>query len=117
MIASTRTIVALTSLLLTAVSADAMAADRAPRMNNPDCATPEYRAKWQKDEEQGIVKLAVLVGADGYVREAKVTESSGYRSLDKASIKALGKCKYQPGLKEGTAVDTWTKIQYTWIIK
>jgi protein TonB len=114
--ASTRNIAALSSLLLAAVAGEAMAADRAPRMDNSSCATPEYRSKWKEDDQQGAVTLAVLVGADGKVRESKVTESSGYKSLDKASMQALGKCKYQPGLKEGAAVPAWTKIRYTWII-
>jgi protein TonB len=115
MFSAPRHIAIATSLLLSLVAVQASAADR-PRIDKSSCSTPDYPVAWQSQDQQGAVKLALLVGADGSVQDAKVVESSGYSTLDKASLKAGVKCKFTPATKDGANTAEWTKVQYSWVI-
>jgi protein TonB len=90
--------------------------NRPPRLESADCSTPSYRAAWQDDDLQGTVRLAVLVGTDGSVQEAKVVESSGYRALDKASLRAGTTCKFEPASKDSANAAVWAVVQYKWVL-
>lgn len=115
MFSAPRRIALATSLLMAVVAGQAAAADR-PRIDKSSCSTPDYPVAWQSQDQQGAVKLALLVGSDGTVQEAKVVESSGYATLDKASLKAGVKCKFTPASKDGASTAEWTKVQYSWVI-
>ena len=79
-----------------------------------DCEKPEYPRKSLRNEEQGTVTLAFLVGLDGRVVDSKVEKSSGFRDLDKAAIAGLSLCKFKPGTVDGKPEKSWTKMQYVW---
>jgi protein TonB len=113
MFAKTRTFAALSFLLLSGVAG---AAENVSRLENADCNVPAYRTAWQDDEVQGTVKLAVLVGADGRVQQAKVIESSGHSALDKASLQAGTTCKFEAATSNSTAAAVWAKVQYKWVL-
>ena len=100
-----RHVVAIASVL----SFAAHAAEPIARLKPASCGTPVYTTEWKNDELQGTVRLAVLVDADGSVKQAKVVESSGHRALDNASLSASYTCKF------GTAVAGWSTVQYKWI--
>lgn len=107
-------VVAIASLLsLTALGA--RAAEPAARLQHATCATPAYSAHWIEDDLQGTVRLAVLVGADGSVKDARVVESSGHRALDKASLRASYTCRFGTDAKEGDAAPGWSTVQYKWV--
>ncbi len=74
----------------------------------------EYPKASLMNEEQGDVTMSFLVAADGKVVESKVEKSSGYKNLDKATVKALSSCKFKPGTKDGAVAQTWTKVDYSW---
>ena len=116
MITKTRAIAAVSALLLTVFAGAAGAAENLSRLQNADCTVPSYRNSWQDDEVQGTVKLAVLVGADGRVQDAKVIESSGYAALDHASLRAGTNCKFEPAAKDNNTAAVWTKVQYKWVL-
>jgi protein TonB len=78
------------------------------------CATPEYPKASQRNEETGTSTISFLIGADGSVKDAKVTKSSGFRDLDKAALVALGKCKFKAATENGQPVETWQPVQYVW---
>ena len=99
-----RHVVAIASVLSFAAHAEPIA-----RLKPASCGTPAYTTEWKNDELQGTVRLAVLVDADGSVKQAKVVESSGHRALDKASLRASYTCKF------GTAMAGWSTVQYKWI--
>jgi protein TonB len=116
---NTRTLAAATVLLLSTFAGQAFAAGAvsAPtRLATADCDVPNYRNSWQDDDLQGAVKLAVLVDADGKVKETKVISSSGYQALDKASQRAGATCKFQPVAKESGAAPVWAQVQYNWVL-
>jgi protein TonB len=92
----------------------------APPVNTPavvdfnSCAKPEYPRNSQRNEEQGTVVLAFLIGVDGQVIDSKVEKTSGFKDLDKAARSALSLCRFKPGMIDGRPQQSWTKVQYVW---
>ena len=106
--------VAIASVLsLTALAAHA--AEPAARLKNASCSTPVYTADLKDEELQGTVRLAVLVDADGSVKQSKVLESSGHRAIDRASLRASYSCKFGAAAKDGDTAPNWSTVQYKWI--
>jgi protein TonB len=101
------------AFLLSATSAAAMAAEVPASLDAKNCKA-EYPKASLINEEQGDVKMAFLVGADGNVVDSKLEKSSGFKNLDKAALKALSACKFKPGTKDGAVAQTWTKVDYSW---
>jgi protein TonB len=82
-----------------------------------NCSKPEYPPQSLRAQEEGLVVLQFLIGADGTAIESKVEKSSGYRRLDEAARRALSLCKFKPGTEEGKAVQSWARIEYQWKIE
>ena len=101
------------AFLLSATSAAAMAAEVPASLDAKNCKA-EYPKASLINEEQGDVKMAFLVGADGNVVDSKLEKSSGFKNLDKAALKALSACKFKPGTKDGAVAQTWAKVDYSW---
>ncbi|WP_038495728.1 energy transducer TonB [Janthinobacterium agaricidamnosum] len=99
--------------LLVSVSSAAFAAEVPASFDSKNCKA-DYPKASLMNEEQGTVSMSFLVNADGSVAESKVEKSSGFKNLDKAAIKALSACKFKPGTKDGSAAQTWTKVDYAW---
>ena len=78
------------------------------------CERPEYPGRSLRNEEQGTVILAFLIGLDGRVVDSRIEKSSGSRDLDKAAIAGLSLCKFKPGTVDGKPEQSWTKMQYVW---
>ena len=119
MIAKLRIVAVASILLLTASAANAVNADNATEpsthQKSADCVVPYYPTTWLEEGVQGNVRLAVRVGADGVVHEAKVVESSGHRALDRASLRAGYSCKFGTASKNGDSASEWTTVQYKWV--
>lgn len=79
------------------------------------CDKPEYPRASLVNEEQGTVVLALQIGTDGKVMDSKVEKSSGYKNLDKATMK-LASCKFKPMTKDGKAEEAWAKFEYSWTL-
>jgi protein TonB len=109
----TRSIIALSLIALSTIN-PASAATPAGRLNTAECDVPNYRNSWQDEELTGNVKLAVLVDANGNVKESKVISSSGYVALDKASQRASAACKFKPASNGSEPV--WAQVQYNWVL-
>ena len=114
MIAKLRIVAIASTLLLTAFAASA--AEPSARLKSANCNVPYYPRGWQDEGLQGTVRLAVLVGADGSVQDAKVVESSGHRALDKASLRAGSTCKFGAASKDSDGASFWTTVQYKWVM-
>ncbi len=78
------------------------------------CATPAYPARAARNNESGTVVLALLIGTDGRVANARVQKSSGSRDLDKAALNALSMCQFKPGMNNGVPEAGWGQIAYVW---
>ncbi len=82
-----------------------------PRRPN---SQPDYPSASRRLGEAGSVVLALLVGEDGKVKEAKVETSSGFPRLDEAAVKeALRRWKFIPGTEEGKPTTMWHKVKVT----
>ena len=67
--------------------------------------------------DTGTVTLALLVGADGRVQDARIESSSGSRDLDRAAVNALSTCTFQPAMHGGVAEAGWAKLAYVWTLE
>jgi TonB family protein len=70
---------------------------------------PEYSDDGRRGRVQGTVELLIVVRADGTVLVDRVTKSLGY-GLDQKAIEAVQMWKFQPGRKDGQAVNTWVSV-------
>ncbi len=64
-------------------------------VSNPQ---PEYPEIAKKMSLSGVVRIEVVIGSDGEIKNAKVV--GGHPVLADASLKALKKWKYAPGSSE-----------------
>lgn len=81
------------------------------------CAKPDYPMRAARNGDTGTVTLALLVGADGRVQDARIESSSGSRDLDRAAINALSRCTFQPAMHGGVAEAGWAKLAYVWTLE
>lgn len=81
------------------------------------CATPAYPVSSARNGETGTVLLALLIGSDGKVSDAKVQKSSGHPALDKAARNALSLCKFKAATADGVATAGWSAISYVWTLE
>lgn len=80
------------------------------------CKSPDYPRESLMNEEQGDVLISVYVDANGKVKEAKVKQSSGSKTLDRAASKAFSLCTFKPAMKDGEAQESWYDIPYEFIL-
>ncbi|MFC0250542.1 energy transducer TonB [Massilia consociata] len=79
------------------------------------CARPEYPSEEAAQQHRGTVQWRFLIGADGWVVDAKLDKSSGYPALDEAARSALVKCRFKPPLtRDGKPARAWVPVQYVW---
>ncbi len=72
---------------------------------------PIYPASARRREQQGTVTVKVLVGADGSVERAEITESSGVDSLDDAALETVrSRWRFMPARHGGIAVESWVLV-------
>jgi len=67
---------------------------------NPDYfqnPSPEYPDLAKQMRQEGLVMLAVDVDRQGFPIKVEIKQSSGYRLLDQAALKAVRYWKFQPG--------------------
>ncbi|MCG2585921.1 energy transducer TonB [Massilia sp. TS11] len=89
------------------------AAETPAQLDQKNCKV-EYPKASLMNEEQGEVGMSFLVNPDGSVADSKIEKSSGFKTLDKATVKMIGACKFKPGTKDGAPAQTWTKVEYVW---
>jgi len=80
---------------------------RASGLDNP---LPVYPALSRRQGEEGVVRLSVLILADGSVAEVAVQKSSGFPRLDAAAVAAVRQWHYLPARRNGEAI-AWRHTQ------
>jgi periplasmic protein TonB len=69
---------------------------------------PSYPMSSRRLGESGALALDILVGADGHVRDAKVSQSSGYDRLDQAALsEAKQHWRLRPATRNGVPFEQW----------
>lgn len=79
-----------------------------------NCEKPAYPRSSLQNEEEGVVNVKLSIGADGNVLDAVVEKSSGFRDLDRATMKAWSLCHFIPAMADGQAIPSTTRMQYVW---
>ena len=74
---------------------------------------PKYPRLSQRRNEEGDVQLAIEVSASGKPGKIRVVQSSGYKRLDEAAVKAVQKATFTPARKFGRPIDSTTTITIT----
>src|SRR5260370_36173177 len=64
--------------------------------------------------EEGKCIVSIYVGFDGFVRDAKVVQSTGFATLDDACVKAMLSARYIPATEDGNPVGTWVSVPIEW---
>ena len=59
--------------------------------------SPEYPELAKQMRQEGLVMLAVDVNKEGVPMKVVIKQSSGFRLLDQAAVKAVSHWKFQPG--------------------
>ena len=78
---------------------------------------PPYPSRSRDLGEHGIVMVAVLVGEDGRVVEARLANSSGYHLLDGSALSTVRqKWRFRPARKGGKPVATWVRVPIRFLI-
>lgn len=65
---------------------------------------PKYPLIARHNNWEGVTVLTIQVRPDGAVGEIDVSQSSGYQILDQAAVKAVKHWRYQPAVKNGSAI-------------
>ena len=71
-------------------------------LGNP---SPKYPISARMAHQEGVVRLRVLITAEGGVKEISVARSSGFDSLDNAALDTVRRWRFLPGLQAGRAVE------------
>jgi protein TonB len=75
---------------------------------------PDYPAGSVRLGEEGKVVLALLVGADGSIADARVDRSSGHPALDAAALDhARRHVRFLPGTRNGVPASMWHRLIWT----
>jgi protein TonB len=80
-----------------------------------DCPLPDYLSTWVRSDMQGSVTIAYTTDASGKIIDPTLLQSSGYRSLDEASLKAIALCKVAAVASDHPQPVTG-KVRYVWQI-
>jgi TonB family protein len=105
--------VLLTSSLLAAED-EIVAKDRAAVADFNTCAKPQWPMQSIAQEQTGTVTFVFQIAPDGHVADAFIKKSSGHPLLDAATLEALKKCKFSPGIKDGKPIASWMQMSYVW---
>ncbi|MEJ7849191.1 MAG: energy transducer TonB [Pyrinomonadaceae bacterium] len=65
--------------------------------------------------KSGIVRLALLLGADGKIKHILKIKGIGY-GLDEQAINAARKITFEPKMKDGKQVSTVVTVEYGFTI-
>ncbi|MCK5676184.1 MAG: energy transducer TonB [Verrucomicrobia bacterium] len=76
-------------------------------------ASPVYPRISRRSGEEGTVTLSIEVLANGQVGNISIVQSSGYRRLDKAALKAAQKTRFTPAKQFGHNVTSTTDLSFT----
>ncbi len=68
-------------------------------------------------QEQGITKVSFHIATDGTVKDAQVTESSGFPRLDEAAVPCVSRWRYRPAMQNGQPVEVPWQSALKWVLR
>lgn len=99
-------------------SNNAVAATEAPVGQTQDLKTktriePTYPPASRRANEEGTVRLKVLVDESGRPKDVQIAQSSGFSRLDEAAKQAVRRWRFQAAMNGGQAMSAWTQVAIT----
>jgi len=82
---------------------------QAPRFRAPP-TPPQYPQFARRQQQTGVVVLAVYLDAKGQQERRQIMKSSGYQLLDQAAEKAVSRWQFLPEIHAGLAVPSRIEI-------
>ena len=77
---------------------------------------PKYTRRAMEEKARGIVNTQVIVGADGWVEDARVIRRL-HPDLDRAALATLQHWHFEPGRLHGAAVRSLITIEFTFTLR
>ena len=71
---------------------------------------PLYPPAAIRGNQEGTVRLRLLVDERGRAREVQVAKSSGFDRLDEAAVTAVRRWQFAPARQDSRAVSAWTEV-------
>lgn len=71
---------------------------------------PDYPEDSRRKEQQGTVRVAVLVDTEGRATEVKIETSAGFPQLDQAALEYAQKMRFEPALVKGKKTRSWVVL-------
>ncbi len=88
-------------------SASTVKAAKPDYQSNP---VPPYPSRARRRGYEGTVMLKVLVDQEGRVADLKVHDTSGYRMLDRAALRAVRDWRFIPGARGNEKIEMWVMV-------
>lgn len=85
-----------------------------PAITDLNSCKPAYPQAALMQNQTGTVRVKFVIGVDGNLVNADVVKSSGYKTLDRAAVDGLSKCKFKPAMQNGNPVQSWFVTDYVW---
>jgi len=71
---------------------------------------PLYPPSARRLDQEGTVRVRILVDERGRASDVQVARSSGYDSLDDAAVSAVRRWQFVPATENSRAVSAWTEV-------
>lgn len=71
---------------------------------------PDYPAREQRAEIEGVVKVRVLIGTDGRVKAVELVSGDNPAFFEATKRRALSKWRFKPATRGGTAEESWKEM-------
>lgn len=71
---------------------------------------PDYPAREQRAEIEGIVKVRVLIGTDGRVKSVELVSGGNPAFFEATKRRALSKWRFKPATRGGVAEESWKEM-------
>ena len=78
---------------------------------------PVYPQHALRARQQGLVVIRVVIGKDGSVLRADVSQSSGFELLDAAAVSASLRTKFHPYSRNGIAFSASADLPFNFVVK
>ena len=89
-------------------------------VNFSACKRPEYPRASLRFEASGDTLLAFKISDSGKVLDGVVIRSAGtsaaHKLLDATALFSLMQCKFEPAYWRSNPIETWTEIEYSWLL-
>jgi len=88
-----------------------------PAITDLNGCKPAYPQSALMQGQTGTVRVKFVIGTEGNLVSADVVKSSGVKSLDRAAVDGLSKCKFKPAMQNGNPVQSWFVSDYVWSLE